>query len=90
MTYIDFRMEPAPAPDHEADSAVEPPLPAKPARRTSDRSALLMTSGLVVTIMALFFALALASIREPFTAAIVTIIVLLPAASLLGGDKRHR
>ncbi|QJU58932.1 hypothetical protein HL653_15170 [Sphingomonas sp. AP4-R1] len=93
MSYIDFRMKPAAPKDGRADSpapATSPSHRESAPKRASDRSAVLMTGGLIVTIVALVFALALASIREPFTAAIVTIILLLPTASLLGGDKHRR
>jgi hypothetical protein len=45
--------------------------------------------GIGGVIAALLFALSFVAIREPWTAAIVTTVLLLPGAALFGGDP-HR
>jgi hypothetical protein len=92
MAYIDFNMRPSDA------ALVEPTVPAKQAnvvarstpRIETPRAAYLISGGIVAVITGLLFALAWVSIGQPIPAAIVTILLLLPAASLLGGDGRRR
>ena len=86
MAYIDFRMRPPPADTVPAPKA--PPQDKAPAR--VPRGAIWIGAGIAVVVVALIFTLALVSIGEPFVAGLVTLLLLLPAASLLSADDRRR
>jgi high-affinity Fe2+/Pb2+ permease len=86
MAYIDFKMRPPPA-----DTGVAPEAPAEEAsaRKPAPRGAMWIGAAIAVVVAALIFTLALVSIGEPFVAGLVTVLLLLPAASLLSADDRH-
>jgi hypothetical protein len=92
MAYIDFNMRPSDA------AIIEPTAGANKRdivvrstpRIETPHAAYLIGGAIIALIAGLLFALAWASIGQPITAAIVTVLLLLPAASLLGGDSRRR
>jgi hypothetical protein len=92
MAYIDFRMQP-PLGEGDVRQRYAAPVrhrskPAAPAPKT--RPAMWLGMAVVVLLIVLVFTLALASIGEPFVAGVVTMLLLLPAGSLFGGDGRRR
>ncbi|PZU07429.1 hypothetical protein [Sphingomonas sp.] len=92
MAYIDFSLKAPEAPPVKPVATPAPRAPrALPAQRIdSPRAALWIALGIGAVVAALFFALAFVSIGEPVTAGLVTILLLLPAAALFGGDGRRR
>ena len=88
MAYIDFRMRPPPAETVPAPGAS--PADDAPVRRNAPRGAMWIGVGVAIVVTALIFTLALVSIGEPFVAGLVTLLLLLPAASLLSPDDRRR
>lgn len=91
MAYIDFSMRP-PRED-VAEPAVPPgPAPALPraSRPGKSHASYWIAGGIAALFPGLVFALVFASIGEPFIAALVTIVLLLPCAGLIGGDGRRR
>jgi hypothetical protein len=96
MAYIDFNMRPSDAvltdpkaPAKRRDVAAPATLRIGTPRIETPHAAYLVGGAIVSVIAALLFALAWVSIGQPITAAIVTILLLLPAASLLSGDGRR-
>lgn len=88
MAYIDFNLK---TPDAPAGPAPEPVAPPERHARRIERpsAALWIALGIGGVVALLLFALAFVAIREPWMAAIVTTILLLPAAALFGGDGRR-
>jgi hypothetical protein len=91
MAYIDFSLRPPPETTERpaADTPGFAVHPARAKRLEEPCTALWLAVGIALVFVALIYVLALTSIGEPLTAAIVTVVLLLPAASLFGGSGRR-
>ncbi|MDO6413012.1 hypothetical protein Q4F19_01320 [Sphingomonas sp. BIUV-7] len=93
MAFVDFNMrvpsaDEAQGPVAKDAAASRSHTPAAPLK--TPRGTLWIGVGMAAVAIALVFALAFASIGEPIVAAIVTILLLLPAASLFASDGHRR
>lgn len=89
MTYMDFR--PLLPGSNDGERSQRPVEPGGGERRQppSPRASWI-GGGIAGVVVGLLYALAYVSLEEPAIALLITVLVLLPAASLMGGNSRSR